>query len=361
MIVILERYGPVLDSAIGIVRELAAYGRAEVRVPRHPEAAGMAADIYHLISEMDPSMNCIVSSSARRIEVPPHRDGRNFRVDFLFERMPFEVPDGQKSLSYKYLTTLQVPESGQYIAVNARGTLRKPSQNAGKFAGALGECGIELPPPKNRITLLLKAPHPFPFAVRTVHQTFEPRGSEVYYPVSRMYKHVLDRETLRFFSEPLYWNMRSRIVAMAVNDMAGKTSYEEYESRKMSSLDALMRVMPPTEPIAAGTITALREGRNLDEVAAGVNCPPHLAGIFLREILRAIRWFCNPDALKDGTKRAYLDELAKTCGYYGVSITTDELAKLPERRVTAEHQIVNTPLQTTTVPAFHAMRNGYME
>ena len=55
----LRRYGPVLDTTVDVVKELTRHGETELRLPVHPEAAGMAADVQLLLSRLYPYVDYV--------------------------------------------------------------------------------------------------------------------------------------------------------------------------------------------------------------------------------------------------------------------------------------------------------------
>lgn len=353
----INRYGPVLDTATYLIRELTRDGIAELRVPVHPEAAGMAADVHHhLLSLYVYTDSEIYRNTARPLLVAGKQDdvgAKRYRVRVVFDKnAPFEMPEMSEFSLYLPQTIIDLDDEGKQtlksanpqsdpfksaIGVSAVNTPTKYSRMPDRFIAALRRTGIELPPETNLITNHFSYQSVSPFPCNTFFQFFDPvnrfireqaRKEGSGFPVSSMGTHKVDYESWKFFNMPVFWDSWSQFGSIALNKMAGIHSYEEAARYYSRDIDTIERHASKAESAVVSMLEAMKAKRNPSEVADSVGCPPEYRGLYLRKTLSTKRWLCNPDSLNDPEKRRYLEILAESCKEYGFDITPQQLAFL---------------------------------
>ena len=228
----IARYGPILDPAIEVVKELTQHGEAEVYVPLHEEAAGMAVDLNRLLIRLYPYIESEIYRPGR-LPIIVHGDqdpnARQLRIRYVFRREPFEMPKPNKFLSYPDATIIDLDDEGKHqvdyhtqISSTAKNILyHATSGRRNPFFRVLENNGIKLPreTDTDKITITLGYQSIIPFSVNTFFQRFThvgefsrtqvDRGGYLY-PVSSKDRHELDYNSWRFFSLPLFWDSWSQ-------------------------------------------------------------------------------------------------------------------------------------------------------
>lgn len=343
----IARYGPILDPAIEVVKELTQHGEANIYVPLHEEAAGMAVDISGLLIRLYPYIESEIYVPGR-MPIPVHGNqdpkARQFRIRYIFNKGLFEVPETEEFHNYPYNTIIDLEDGRQQVdydtqvAFNAYNTPeRYVMRQRNPFIPTLRNNGIKLPEERQRITISCQYQSISSFPVSTFFQQFahveEFTRKQVtiggyHYPVSSKDRHEVDRLSWEYFAFPVFWDSWSQYYTIAFNKMAGRTSYEEAAKRYSTDLAHILRHSLTAEPRVIDILQALKEGRNLSEVADKVKCPYEYRGLYLVKILRSIVWICNPDSLKDPQKIKYLRSLANSCTSCGFHTTPEELARI---------------------------------
>lgn len=339
MAVMLERYGPVLDPAIEAVKELTRDGTAEIRVPIHPEASGMAADLNHCLISLYQYLDSDIHIPGRpdlKVHGKADHQARRFHLHFIFEDGTFEVLPLEEFSSHPFTTIIDNDTNVGFksrVSVDAKNS-QKPNSNNNTFIHVLGRNGIILPGERNEININLAYHSRGHFPIGTYFQHFNvserferarvERGG-AYYPVSAKGLHRLDQNSWGFFHDPVFWDSWSVYASIAFNKIIGRRSYEEAAQHYSDEPSSILRHSVKAEANVVELIRALKEKRNPSEVADSVGCPHEYRGIYLNKILKTIRWLCNPDSLQDPAKRRYLQTLAEACKAYGFRITSQEL------------------------------------
>jgi len=345
----IERYGPVLDPTIELVKELAGAGTAELRVPMHPDAAGMAADVHYLISQLYPFTDCKIylPEERRPLCLDSSKDDAAERIliNIIFENSGFEVHGAERFSSYPHDTILNVREEDRHKAVEKHrvSVTAKSMMKANMRYGAerFLKNKIRLPYEAKQICMSFSYQSISGFAVGTSFQSFMPVGEferpsdgekRLYYPVSEKQEHSLGIAAWEFFMQPVFWDSWSQYSSIALHKMIGEMDYKAAKERFKDKNDAIMRHVSLAEVSVVKIIDAIQCAKSLRDVAYSVNCPHEYIGIYMEKILKTIRYFCNPDSLNDPTKKAYLENLSRACAEYGFRVTPQELANLPDTR-----------------------------
>ena len=346
--VAITRYGPILDPAIEVVKELTHHSKADIYFPLHEEAAGMAVDINRLLIRLYPYIDSEIYTPGRMpLVVHGNQDpkARQFRIRYVFRKMPFEMPNPDEFLGYPYGTIIDLDDEGKHQVdydTQVSSTAKNTPERYTTFQKSpviieLENNRIQLPEERRAITIAFGYQSVSSFTVNTFFQQFTPVGefrkSQIdkvgyNYPVSSKDRHELDHNSWSFFSLPVFWDSWSQYSSVAFNKLSNNRSYEEAAKGYSVDLDKILRHAQKAEPTVVDTLRALSEGRNLGEVADAVKCPYEYRGIYLRKLLSSIRWLCNPGSLNDSQKMTYLRELADSCDRYGFRITPEGLAEI---------------------------------
>ncbi|MBI4162188.1 MAG: hypothetical protein HY513_00765 [Candidatus Aenigmarchaeota archaeon] len=345
----LEHYGTVLDPTIELVEELADSGEAELRVPLHPEAVGMAIDIKSVLRELYKYHSFYVSINGYKLLFVAEEDeysdkAKKLFVKVVFEKGKFNMPSLRDFASYPSTTILDIKEEERNgIDFKTRVSIDSVSTPEGKrpqksaFMDRLAGQGVKMPPIKNRIRLKVMYQSISSYPIPTNFQNFPPMGTydnssgemRFIYPVSLSGEHRLSKRAWELFQLPAFWDGWSSYSSIAVKKMSGEFSYEDAAKSYSTDPDTIERHSKKAERTVGVLIDTLRSKKSPFEVAYKVGCPPEYMHLYLRKIMRTIRHVCNPSSLADPQKRAYLENLSKSCADYGVRITAEDLARLP--------------------------------
>ncbi|MBI2583775.1 MAG: hypothetical protein HYW25_03855 [Candidatus Aenigmarchaeota archaeon] len=339
----LERYGPVLDPVIEVAKELAESGEAELYVPMHPQAAGMAVDAREVLARLYPftDLRVYFPGATRFSPYSGKSDekARRLKVSLVFDDGRFETRNQERFASYPRVTIIDVEDDEDAgfksrISVQARG--RAPDKRP-EFAAFLDGNAIETPRRMHATTITLAYQSISHFPVDTCFQHFplierewRPKaGDEVlHYPVSEREMHRLPRKAWDFFNAPVFWDSWSQFGSLALNKMAGVRSYEDAARYHSYDVEDILRRAKRAEESVAGIIDVLRRGEDPGKVADRVGCPYEYRGFYLHKILNSIRWLCNPDSLGDAEKAGYLANLSQACREHGLEMTPEGLAAI---------------------------------
>lgn len=351
--VFLTQYGPVLDYTIAVAKELTQYGKAEVRVPLHQEAVGLATDLWSSLIRLDQYIDSYIFAPGGlpSTVLGPGKDTdvEHRKVLFIFEKGQFEMPSPDKFAPYPYTSIIDldrntVPEEKTIEmtqnSITAKNTPEGYSvERANFFIGILERAGIETPEQRNLITLFLAYQSISKLNINTFFQYFESVGEferkQVdigdigghYFPVSAESEHKLDYTSWDFFNAPVFWDSWSEYSSIALNKMAGTKSYEEAARQYSHDLEDVLRHTVNAERTMVHLIQTLREGGRPQDIADKIECPPKFRGFYLSKTLKTLRWFCNRSSLND-SRRQYLENLAAAVSEHGFTVTAEELAEL---------------------------------
>lgn len=339
----IARYGPILDVAIPVVQELTRDGKADVYVPIHPAAAGMAADLFHVLCGFNRYVDAeMCLPDGQQLRIPGSSDKRisNRKVEFRFQGADFAVPDMEVFSSYKAQTILDLKDStGHFrskMSVNAKDTNINHRNKKNIFADKLREAGMEISTDRQQITLHAAYQTASDMPVSTFFQFFDPLA-EFYrqrvgtkghvYPVSSSDVHELDRTSWEFFNLPVFWASWSNYYCIALNKLAGNRSYDD-AALYYGDRGNIHRHAITAEPKVVEILQYMKDGGDLSRFAKQMKCPYEQMDVFFGKILRSIAWLCNPNSLRDTQKYRYLRNLADSCATHGFRVTPEELSKL---------------------------------
>lgn len=343
----ITRYGPVLDTAIDVVKELTQRGVADVYVPMHPQAAGMAADMSSVLLNLYPYIDSEIYFPGilpRKVEGQRTDRVRQLLVRYKFERESFEMLGLDEFSTYPFITLLDLDVDGKQtvsykskVSVTARNiNISAPINIDSTFISAVRRC-IRMPPERNLITLKFVYQSASGFPVNTSFQDLPvvkrfsrkqtDRGG-YNYPVSIKDRHEIDHESWQFFNSPVFWDSWSQYSSIALAKMSGRRAYDAAANYYSEDVDNILRHSMKAEPTVVKLLRHIKDGKNPEEVAAAVGCPPEYTHLYFRKILRSINWLCNPGSLKDPEKSRYLQNLSRACAEYGFDVSPQQLACL---------------------------------
>ena len=351
--VVISKYGPVLDHAIKTAKELTQYGQAEVHVHLHPredglESAGLAVDLETVLVRLDPYIDTRIlvdGGLISSITGPGKEDGVQRRVvPFIFERTNnFIMPRLDDFSSYPYSTiidlenTENVPWEEKQVSITAARTPEPSSRRRpNHFIGALKRHGVGIPDERYLIRLGVEYQSLSPFPIGTFFQHFFLSGifekghantGGNYYPVSAKNVHELDYDSWDFFRSPAFWDSQSQYSSIALNKMAGARSYKQSAVIYSVNLEKILHHATSAERTMINLIQILIEGGTVSDIADIVQCPPKYRALYLNKILGTLRYFCNPDSLSNDKKKN-LEALADAVSQNGFNVTIEELANL---------------------------------
>lgn len=336
----LERYGPVLDSTISLVEELTNAGKAELRVPFHKQAAGMAVDVQKLLYKFYPFLDTKIYAPTGVFTLTGKPGTKRLHLSVVFDGHDFDVPDVQSFSGYSTRSAIDLEEREKNnikyeskLVVGAS-TSSKRQKFGSRFGGLLGQIGITLPYGDAKVALKFSYASLSDFIAWTDHQNFDLHDTTSQYvaefPVSELDEHFLSYNAWAFFMQPVFWDSWSQYLSIALNRMCGSQGYEY--AKNDAQRENIRKRAKSAEKGVVRIIKTINDKRDLDEVAEALGCPPEYRSFYLSKVLRSIGWLCNPDSLSDPIKYKYLQAFSTTCAKYGLEITPNELTKLPEKR-----------------------------
>ncbi|MBI5347057.1 MAG: hypothetical protein HZB66_00415 [Candidatus Aenigmarchaeota archaeon] len=289
MELIIDRYGPVLDTVIGMSGYLEKEHGINVAVGHHPRLVGLALDANQLVYRLHPFTdviftdahgNLLAKKTARRKPgTQPYALRFTIDPDIRYEECDSE--------DVKYHTILDCGESGK---ITVRAVENKLPCRPSLFSGLESF----LPEKKENITLLFKYMSISPFLIRTSYQDF-PMDAEKY-PVSLKDRHVLDRYSSHFFRKPIFWDAWSQFLAQEFLELSGHETREEirerfrndpaYDRHRSTAIRGCYRLI---ECQCSGMPYAYEAYLN------EIRCPPEYYGFVLSKAFHTLSYIANPD------------------------------------------------------------------
>ena len=327
--VTIERYGLALDLGINIAKELVSQGYAQVNVPMHPRAAGMAADASHMIDRLYSAVDFEARFPGNSVKIIPGwdaGDARRYTIMFNFESLPFACSGNEHEYKSKtYIATETMDRSDIAADVVPGDQERAAEPRLTRYISK--EIRLECCDPKR---IAFSYASPWGLLVDTRYQEFEHvRGDQMKFPVSELQKNIVDKDTWLFFSRPIKYLAWSNFYANAIRKLSGlryeirdKPQFREINEKK---IDRAASCVPEILEI-------LYSGGDLGKFAKKMSVPFAYRRVYFGSMTKTANWLCNEDSLQDPEKRTYLENLARSCTDAGFAVSAQQLATISKKR-----------------------------